>query len=153
MTRRGLVILLAAGTVACVSSRQRPLRPAAEEVVDASVRLAWTAALQAVTDQGLPLRLSDPETRTIETDLVDIAEYRPEATQYPYAERLVRFRVLVIVDPESDGARVLFFAMYSPFQTGLSNTRRNEREIPRDHPAMRLIREMASKVRKTIEGE
>lgn len=150
--RRALVILLAAGSAACGSSGPRPLRPAAEEVVDASARLAWTAALQAVTDQGLPLRLSDLETRIIETDLVDIAEYRPEARQYPYAERLVRFRILVAVDPEGEGARVLFFGLYSPFQTGLSNTRRNEREIPRDHPAMRLIRDMAAKVRKTIEG-
>lgn len=152
MTRRALVVLLAAGSVACASSGLRPLRPAAEEVVDASARLAWTAALQAITDLGLPLRLSDPETRIIETDLVDIAKYRPEATQYPYAERLVRFRVLVTVDPDGPGARVLFFGLYSPFQTGLSNTRRNEREIPRNHPAMRLIRDMASKVRKTIEG-
>lgn len=152
MIPRALFLFLAAGAVACASSGPRPLRPAAEEVVDASARLAWTAALQAVTDQGLPLRLSDPDTRTIETDLVDVAEYRPEANQYPYAERLVRFRVLVTVDPEGEGARVLFFGIYSPFQTGLANTRRNEREIPRDHPAMRLIRDMASKVRKTIEG-
>jgi len=152
VTGRALVIFLAAGSVACVSSGPRPLRPAAEEVVDASARLAWTAALQAVTDQGLPIRLSDPENRTIETDLVDVAEYRQEAMQYPYAERIVRFRILVTVDSESDDARVLFFGMYSPFQTGLSNARRNEREIPRDHPAMRLIRDMASQVRKTIEG-
>lgn len=153
MRQQALLLLLAAGSVTCTSSRPRPLQPAAEEVVDASARLAWTAALQAVTDAGLPLRRSDRQTQIIETDLVDIASYRQAAEQYPYGERLVRFRVLVMAGPEGEGTRIVFFGIYNPFQTGLSNTRRGERAIPRDHPAMDLVRDMVKRVREILEGE
>jgi hypothetical protein len=129
-----------------VRSGSRPIAAAAEEVVDASVRVAFAASLQAVTDQGLPLRNADPTALLIETDYVDVTTYRPETSQYPDRERLVRFRVQMAVDPEGSGTRIAFFGIYNPFRSGLSNTRRGERAVPRDHPAAALIREIARKV-------
>jgi len=152
VTRRLPALLCLAGLLACTSSGPRPIAAVAEEVVDVSVRVAFTAALQAMTDQGLPLRNSDPDAGTLETEYVNMQTYRPETAQYPYAERLVRFRVQVTIDSDGAGARVAFFGIYSPFSTGLTNTRRNERAIPRDHPAAGVIRDMARKVREIVEG-
>ena len=133
-------------SVACVRSGPRPIAAAAEEVVDASARVAFAASLQALTDQGLPLRNTDPTALAIETDYVDVTSYRPEASQYPGAERLVRFRVQIAIDTEGSGTRIAFFGIYNPFRSGLSNTRRGERAVPRDHPAADLLREIARKV-------
>lgn len=130
----------------------RAIRPVAEEVFQASPRVTWTAALQAVTDEGLPLRTSDIDAGQVETEYVDVTSYQPEASQYPLAERLVRFRVLVAIDPEGDGSRLGVLGIYSPFSTGLSNTRRSERAIPRDHPAMEIVRSIVRRVREQIEG-
>lgn len=149
--RAGPLIALAV-CAACVTSGTRTIRPVAEELIQASERVTLTAALQAITDQGLPLRESNPDAGVIETEYVDIASYYREATQYPFAERIVRFRVFVTDDPQSGDTRLAIQGIYSPFSTGLSNTRRNERAIPRDHPAMQLVRSLVDHIREIAEG-
>jgi hypothetical protein len=125
----------------------------AEEVVRASPRVAWTAALQAVTNKGLPLRISDLNAGIIETDYVDIVTYVPTANQYPTAERLVRFRVVVAIDTLGAGTRVIVQGIYRPFFTGVGGSERGERAIPRDHPAMDVVREVVAEVTKLNQRE
>jgi hypothetical protein len=133
----GVAILLAG----CVSGKPRALKPSVEEVFPASVPVVFQAALKAVTDQGLPLREAEPTTRVIQTNYVDMATYEPSSSSvYPPAERQVRFRVLVAPNQDGTGSVVAIFGVYAPFRTGISTSERSEREIPRDHPGMTLVR-------------
>jgi hypothetical protein len=126
--------------------------PAAEEVVPARPGVVHAAALSAVTDLGLPLRLVDAAAGVVETDYVDILAFRPDATQYSPPERLVRFRIVVAAHESGPASRLTVYGLYAPFRTGLSNVRRGERAIPRDHPAMDLVRRMVQHVQKSAGG-
>jgi hypothetical protein len=142
-------VVLAAGCAG--SSGPKTLRPAVEEVMAASPTVVFQAAVKAVTDQGLPLREAEPSRRVIQTDYVDIASFDPTgASQYPSSERLVRFRILVGPNPEGAGSAVAIFGIYAPFRTGFSTSERNERAIPRDHPAMKLVRAMRDAIAKAV---
>lgn len=136
---------------ACVSSGPRPIPPVAEEVVPAPVSVTRAAVRQGVSNLGLPLRASEVEGQ-VETAYVDIASYRAESSQYPYRERLVRFVVSARPDQNSAGTQVAVLAIYDPFRTGLTATRRGERAIPRSHPAMDVVRELMEEIRKLAEG-
>jgi len=145
MKRLALVGLL--GAAACVSGTLRPVRPGAEFQVDASPPAALEVALGAVTALGLPLRLHDPEAGVVETNYTDIVQYYPEASQFPLGERLVRFRLIVVLADTGYGSTVAIEARYSPFMTGGDDTSRNrERAIPRDHPAMEMVRELQAAI-------
>jgi hypothetical protein len=134
----GAAVLLAA----CVhSSAPKALTPQVEETVSASPSVVFQAALKSVTDQGLPLRESNAATLVIQTNYVDVATYDPlGAQQYPTAERMVRFKVLIAPGEGGKGSSFAIFGLYAPFQTGYSSSDRNERPIPRDHPAMAVLR-------------
>ena len=142
----GVAILLAA----CVSSSgPKPLKPSLEETFPAEQAVVYQAALKAVTDKGLPLREAAPDTRVIQTDYVDIASFDPlGASQYPASERLVRFRILIAPSQEGPGSAVAIFGIYAPFRTGYSTSERNERAIPRDHPAMGMVRDIRETIAK-----
>jgi len=144
--------LIGLAVCGCVTSGSQNIRPIAEEVIEASQRVLWTASLRALTNQGLPLRFSDPDEGIIETEYVDISQFQQAAAQYPSAERLVRFRFLLREDPEGEGTVLAVQGIYSPFRSGLSNTRRGERAVPRDHPAAGLIQRMVADARKIAEG-
>ena len=142
------VVVLVAGCVG--SSGPRVLRPSVEEVMSGSPSVLFQAALKAVTDQGLPLREAEPSARVIQTDYVDLASFNPAgAAQYPTNERLVRFRVLVGPNPQGARAVVALFGIYAPFRTGFSTSERSERVIPRDHPAMDLVRAIRDAIAKS----
>jgi len=144
----GAVVLLAG----CVgSSGPKTLKPSLEEVMPASPSVVFQAAVKAVTDQGLPLREAEPTTRVIQTDYVDISSFDPMgSSQYPPSERLVRFKLLIGSAPESPGSVVAIFGIYAPFRTGFSTSERNERAVPRDHPAMGIVREMRDAIAKSV---
>lgn len=148
--RRVLVgaVLLLAG---CVSGKTRTLKPAVEEAFAASPSVVFQAALKSVTDQGLPLREAEPSTRVIQTNYVDITSFDPaSASVYPANERLVRFRILVAAGQEAQGSVVAIFALYTPYMTGFATSERNEREIPRDHPGMQVVRKIRDDIVKAI---
>jgi hypothetical protein len=127
----------------CVKGGPRPVKPSLEEGFPSSTTVVYQAVLKAVTDQGLPLREADAANRVIETSYVDMAQFYPiESSVYPQTERQVRFRVVVAPSPEATGSVVAIFGLYAPFRSGYSTSERNEREIPRDHPGMTLIRKM-----------
>jgi hypothetical protein len=128
----------------CAGARgPRAIKPAIEEHVAATPAAVFQAAVKAVTDQGLPLREADPVQRVVQTNYVDIQTFDPlGAAQYPVAERLVRFRILVATDPQGPGSVVALVAVYAPFRTGFSTSERNERAIPRDHPGMKVARDI-----------
>ena len=149
MTRLALLGLVALG--ACVRSGPRPVPPAAEEVVNAPVGVTRLALQQAVSNLGLPLRPTDLAGQ-VETEYVDMASYLGEAATYPLAERLVRFIVTALPDPNSAGTLVVVRALYDPFRTGLSNTRRGDRGIPQSHPAMEVVRDLVKQIRRQAEG-
>jgi len=144
----GAVVL---ATLGCFRpSAPKALKPSLEEVLPASASVVYQAALKAVTDQGLPLREADPATRVIQTDYVDISSFDPMgASQYPGSERLVRFRLLVGSNPQGAGSVIAIFGIYAPFRTGFSTSERNERAVPRDHPAMGVVREMRDAIAKS----
>lgn len=151
MTRLGLLGLL--GAAACVSGALRPVAPAAEFAVDASPPNALAAALGAVTAQGLPLRLIDDVAGTVETDYTDLAQYYPETTQFPQAERLIRFRLIVVPAETGYGSTVAIEARYSPFMTNAGGVeRRRERAIPRDHPGMLMVQELQTVITERTRG-
>lgn len=149
MMRLALLGVLALG--ACVRSGPRPVAPAVEEVVSAPLSVTRAALQQGVSNLGLPLRPTDLAGQ-VETEYVDIATYLGQAANYPLAERLVRFIVTAVPDPNSSATLVAIRALYDPFRTGLSNTRRGERGIPRDHPAMELVRDLMEQIRQQSEG-
>lgn len=139
----GAVLLLIAGCVK--SSGPRQLKPQVQEELNASPAVVFQAALKAVSDQGLPLREAEPSTMVIQTNYVDVASYDPlAASQYPAAERQVRFKVMVAPNPSGSGSVMAIIGVYAPFRTGYSTSERNEREIPRDHPGMAIIRRIQS---------
>ncbi|MEX0690951.1 MAG: hypothetical protein WD934_09870 [Gemmatimonadales bacterium] len=141
MRRIGWVAML--GLAACVSGTPRPVPPATEFQVDASPANALAIALDAVTAQGFPLRAHDPVRGVVETNYTDIAQYVQAANQFPPAERTVRFRIVVVPAETGYGSRIAIEARYSPFLGGGADiSARRERPIPRDHPAMELVREL-----------
>lgn len=143
----GAAILL----TGCVSGKPRALQPSLEEVFPASTPVVFQAALKAVTDQGLPLREAEPTTRVIQTSYVDVATFLPlEASVYPTSERQVRFRIVVAPSQEATGSVVAIFGLYAPFRSGYSTSERNERTVPRDHPAMTLVRRIRESIAATV---
>jgi hypothetical protein len=153
--RRLAVALLAGGAVGgCVrSSTPRPVAPVIDEVLPATPDVVYAAALKAVGDEGLPLRFYDAATDRLETEYVDIATFEAvDASQYPTAERLVRFRVVAVQNPQGPGTRVSIFALYQPFRMDLSSER-NARSIPRDHPGMSVARKLLDRMKQAVGGE
>jgi hypothetical protein len=150
MTSR-LLAAVALG-LGCTSATPRPVPAAAEEVVSGPPAVVHAAAVRAVTDLGLQLRYTDAAAGIVETDYVDMIQFRPDAGQYPAAERLVRLRINVTPHEAAPASRLAVYAVYAPFRTGLSNVRRGERAIPKDHPGMDLVRRIVEQVRKSAEG-
>lgn len=150
--KRAVLILIS--VAACVRPGSLSITPAVEEKLDASFRLTHASALQALSDQGLPLRIADAARGVIETDYFDIVTYRADASAYPRSERLVRLRVIVAADSVTRGSTLAIQAIYSPFSTGTGRavTRRDERATPRDHPANVLARQIARDTKKIAEG-
>jgi hypothetical protein len=155
MTRLTLALLAACAVGGCVTSRTpRPIAPVIDEVLPATPDVVYAAALKAVGDEGLPLRFHDVATAQIETEYVDIATYAPgESIQYPTPERLVRFRVVAVQNPQGPGTRLSIFALYQPFRTDYSDSERNARSIPRDHPGMTVARKLVERIKKAVGGE
>ena len=152
---RRLPLLGLLGAVACVSGTLRPVAPAAEFAVDASPPNAMEAMLSAVTLQGLPLRLEDRVAGVVETEYTDLGQYyQQELSQFPLAERLVRFRLIVVPAETGYGSTVAIEARYSPFMTNAENLgRRGERALPRDHPGMRLVLELQTTITERTRGQ
>ena len=137
--------------VGCVTSGPKALKPSVQEVMPASRSVVFQAALKAVTDQGLPLREAEPTNGVIQTNYVDISSFDPMgSSQYPASERLVRFRILIGANPEGAGSVIAIFGIYAPFRSGFSTSERNERAVPRDHPAMGLVRSMRDAIAKSV---
>jgi hypothetical protein len=87
----------------------------------------------------------------IQTNYVDIASFDPMgSSQYPTNERLVRFRILIRANTEGAGSVIAIFGIYAPFRPGISTSERNERAVPSDHPAMRVVRDMRDAIAKSV---
>jgi hypothetical protein len=150
--RTAAAVTVAVVVLGCARTKQAPLAPAAEAVVPASVGVTFVAARQAIVNLGLPLQQADQATGFLETSYVDVATFRPEASQYSAAERAVRYRIVVKPNENAPGSRVAIYAVYIPFRTGMGDTRRNEKAIPRDHPGVVLARQMMDDIKKVTGG-
>jgi len=149
-----LVVGAAVVLAACVrSSAPKALPPSIEQTVEGSPAATFQAAVSAVSAQGLPLREADPVTRVIQTQFVDMTEYdRQDAAQYPASERTVRFKILIAPNPNGRGSAVAIFGLYAPFRSGYVTSERNERTIPRDHPAMTIVKRLRDDIVKAVGG-
>lgn len=150
---RHLVVGAAVALAACVHSAPKTLAPSIEETVNGTPDATFQAALQSVSNQGLPIREADPASRVIQTEYVDMSQYDPQgASQYPASERVVRFKVLIAPNPNGPGSSVAIFGVYSPFTIGFATSERNERTIPKDHPGMRIVRRIRDDIVKAVGG-
>lgn len=150
---RYLVVGAAVALAACVHSAPKTLVPSIEETVKGTPDATFQAALRSVSNQGLPLREADPTSRVIQTEYVDMTEYdRQVSSQYPAAERVVRFKVLIAPNPNGPGSSVAIFGVYSPFRIGFATSERNERTIPKDHPGMVIVRRIREDIVKAVGG-
>ena len=88
MKRLGIVaaVLLAA----CTTGTPTPQPMALEGVINESTAIVYQAAIAALADEGIPLRLTDPDARLVESNYVNLETYFPGSMEmYPSRERNV----------------------------------------------------------------
>jgi hypothetical protein len=150
---RYLVVGAAVVLAACVHSAPKTLAPSIEETVNGTPDATFQAALQSVSNQGLPIREADPASHVIQTEYVDMSQYDPQgAAQYPASERVVRFKILIAPNPNGPGSSVAIFGLYAPFTIGFATSERNERTIPKEHPGMKIVRRIRDDIVKAVGG-
>ncbi len=133
-----LGIVAAVFLAACTSGTPKPQPMAVEGIIDESTAIVYQAAIAALADEGIPLRLTDPEARLVESNYVNVGTYFPGSMDmYPARERQVRFKIFVAADTLGRGSTVGIQALYMPFQTGVYSER-NERALPKGHPGLQL---------------
>jgi len=95
--------------------------------------VVYDAALATFTEMSLALKSNDPDHGVLESDYFDAMQVRPEARDFPAAERFMRIRVLVGPDTtRGQGTRLGVQAIYSPFgdPNAGATSRRSERAFP-----------------------
>ena len=148
MTRVALIALAAASLAAgCVRSRGDPYTPLSGALVrfraDTVTRVF--AELRGVFQtEGIGIGLVDDERHMVESEWVDVASLArtPGADRLPSAERRVKFRLRAREVP--GGSEIVGEAIYSPF---FSESRRDERMAPTEHPAWIVLRRMVEERR------
>ncbi len=135
-------ILVAVMVAACQS---RPLNIATPEpvsdsvVVAAGMFAATDAARQALTDQGLPLRLIDREAGLVESEYADLVARLTQYDDLEDQDRFVRFRFQV---KERDGySTVIVQVLENPYYPRVFD-RYHERAVGPHHPAREIGRDM-----------
>ncbi|HEY2825492.1 MAG TPA: hypothetical protein VGI83_08110 [Gemmatimonadales bacterium] len=141
-----------AGFLALASCRPgapHPVALAADEALKAPPNVVYDAALATFTEFALALKSNDPERGVLESEYFDVTTVRPEARDYPDAERFIRIRVLVGPDTlHASGSRLGVQAIYSPFgDPTAGTTRRSERAIPKSHPGMEVVKALVESVK------
>lgn len=148
-----VALIGAAALAACVThTKPRPIPPIVDEMIQASGSVVRAAALQAASDQGIPIQSVDTDRGEIDTKYFDIGQFIQAASDYPQTERLVRIRMVIRVDPRGSGTRLIIQGIYAPFQNEFGMSHRNERSIPKHHPAVSLIKALAARAKKLAEG-
>lgn len=129
----------------CVhGSRTHPLPGALHTTSPHSVREIAAAALATLNAHGLSVEQYRPDTGLVESAWFDIMNLEPQAQSYPTDEREVRFRFLAFPDSAGGPTHVYLEVV----QHGLDPVggRFREREVPSDHPAMQVARDLLQRV-------
>lgn len=134
---------------ACKPGAPHPVAIAAEETIDQPREVVYQAALQALSDQSLPIRSTDPDNGVLESDYFDVAQYERDATNsYTPSERMIRITITVGLDTiKVQDAHIAIRAMYAPFSDPEGQTKRSERAIPKSHPGMEVVKALMADVK------
>lgn len=142
--RVALIALAASLSVAgCVRSRggdpYAPLSGALVRFRADTVTRVFAELRGAFQTEGIGLGLVDDDRRMVESEWVDVASLARTAgaERLPSIERRVKFRLRAREVP--GGSEIVAEAIYSPFY---SESRRNERMAPPEHPAWTVLRRM-----------
>ena len=140
---------------ACRPGAPHPVALAADEALKAPPSVIYDAALATFTELGLALKSTDAEHGVLESEYFDVTQIRPEARDYPPAERLIRIRVMVGPDTtRAEGARFGVQAIYSPFgdANAGATSRRSELAVPKGHPGMEVVKTLVDAVKQKTRG-
>lgn len=144
IARAALIALIAASLAAtgCVRSRGDPYAPLAGALVRFradTVTRVFAELRRAFQTEGIGVKLIDDERRMVESEWVDVASLARTAgaERLPSSERRVKFRLRAREVP--GGSEIVAESIYSPF---FSDSRRDERMAPPEHPAWIVLRRM-----------
>ena len=126
------------------AGRTHPLPGALRATSTHSVREIATAALAALDEKGIAVEQYRPDTGLVESVWFDVSTLEARARDYPPGERGVRFRFIAVADT-AGGATHIYLEVV---QHGLDplGSRRSEREVPSDHPAMSVARQLMDRL-------
>ena len=146
---RSVVLLYAALLGACQS---KPLDIATPEpiadslVVAMDVHNATLAAVRAVTDEGLPIRLFEPKAGLVETEYFDLTARLTQYDNIPVAERTIRLRFIVRGHDGSNEKSVIRVQVLQAAYFPRNFRRRDERAVGRHHPGTELAHLIVSRL-------
>ena len=133
-------------------TRERSFPSAAKALINASVQVTFRAAVTALSDVPLDLRLVDETLGAVETPYFDLTPHEWRAERYPADERLVRLRVTVQPDTLGRGSRVAVFVLYQVQRMGMVVGRATERAVPADHPGAGFARKLIDRIERKATG-
>ncbi|MGH7645976.1 MAG: hypothetical protein ACREMR_10370 [Gemmatimonadales bacterium] len=139
-------------TASPTGTRERSFPSAAKALINASVQVTFRAAVAALSDVPLDLRLVDENLGAVETPYFDLTPHEWRAERYPVDERLVRLRVTVQPDTLGRGSRVAIFVLYQVQRMGMAVGRATERAVPADHPGAGFARKLLDRIERKAVG-
>ncbi len=129
----------------CVhSSRTHPLPGALHTTSPHSVREIAAAALAILNGHGISIEQYRPDTGLVESAWFDVMMLEPRAQDYPADEREIRFRFLAFAD-SAGGPTNIYLEVVRHGMDPLGG-RLREREVPSDHPAMQVARDLLQRL-------
>lgn len=132
------------------AARTGPAEGSLSVVVQRGYADAARAALQALNAEGIGIMQFRPDSGLVESAWYDIAQLEPSARDYPTDERTVRFRFVAVPD-SARGTRVWVETLQAATIDPLAS-RRRERHVASDHPALRTARRLLDQIELRLSG-
>ncbi|HKG90520.1 MAG TPA: hypothetical protein VKA84_01440 [Gemmatimonadaceae bacterium] len=145
-----ILALTLLSALACARHSRSMFQPApgaVRLVLQDSADAVLSAAERAISDEGIPIRLTDRGRRFVESRRIDIGTFsdRSSTEALPAAERMVIYRFFVRTDL---GGTVLYGeAVTQPTGT---EVRTMERMVSDEHPAHAVLSRMIDNVQKHL---
>jgi hypothetical protein len=143
---KAATLLAALALAGCyrLAARTGPAEGSIEVMLRRGYADAARAALQALNAEGIGIEQFRPDSGLVESVWYDIAQLEPAARDYPADERTVRFRFIAVPDT-ARGTRMWVETLQASTIDPLGS-RRRERPVPGDHPALRVARRLIEQV-------
>jgi hypothetical protein len=133
------------GVGGCVAphSINQPIPGALDTMIADSTGVVLDAAIKAIRDRGISIRLEDRKSGVVESEFIDIGLLRNDVdpSVLNSMERMIKFRFRAV--PSFGATRLFSEAVYRLGNTG---GRLNERMIPAEHPARQVLNEMVEDI-------